>query len=165
MITGLFDLIPAVTSYVASIQARDTQRPSVDWSISTATGAISVTTSVPPKSYQIIFADSPLGPSQGRRDFRWAALNVEPCITIFGGCLRPVFWSTTKDYINATSPTTFVASMPLVPGRFRAFTLELKFANPLSPSTDFLFTVPASIIPNIYPFPDCAGASCGTNLV
>eukprot|EP00742_Colponemidia_sp_Colp-10_P016726 GILJ01019200.1.p1 GENE.GILJ01019200.1~~GILJ01019200.1.p1 ORF type:complete len:325 (+),score=52.99 GILJ01019200.1:265-1239(+) len=163
MITGIFELIPSLTAFVASVQAKGV-RPTVQWSIDNATGAISVITSEPPSSIDVTYCDSALGPSTGRRDFRWAALNVTPCIGVFGGCLRPILWSTTKEYINATSPTTFEVLLPEVEGQFRVFTFEIKFKN-IYTKDDYLFTVPASVIPNIFPFPDCQGANCGKNLV
>ena len=78
MATGIFELIPSISAFVESIIARRA-RPTLNWKIDDTTGTISVLTDTVPKSVTVAQADSAGDVSTGKRDFRWAALNVSFC--------------------------------------------------------------------------------------
>lgn len=174
MATGLPILVPAVGAWLASVQ-RKAARPAIEWSIDDTTGAITFTADTPVLSADIAFADSAKGVSTGRRDFRWAALNVSFCpVKVFGACVRPVLWETIKQeaamkagYLVQHDEKSFTATMPLPKDKatWRVFTVEVRFANPSRPKLPFYMTVPASVIPNTKPFPPCQGAECKGTLV
>ena len=163
LITAAFEVISAFTAFIASVQYASV-RPTVNWQIDDATGRIFVTTSHVPRTINITYSDSGLGVSAGRRDFRWAALGLDPCEEISGACWRPLAWKTEgTENIHFTSPTAFSAlAAPPPAGQWRAFTIELTFASKDSPNDPLLFTAPASVIPVTNPFPNCYGpAECG----
>ena len=92
------------------------------WSIDAATGNITITTDAEPVAMSVAVADSPQDVSAGKRDFRWAALNVDPCPQkVFGACVRPVLWATYPLNTSSTSPSAAAAtfantSTSLLPG-------------------------------------------------
>lgn len=171
--TGVLELVPAVGAFAQAI-LRGAARPVFKWSIDPVSGNITATTDTQPLSVTVAVADSAGGISAGKRDFRWAALNVSFCpIKVFGACVRPVFWATypvggagsltsTDKYSAERSADgkTFVVGVPLPPaGVWRAFMIEAKWANPSGPD-NFEFTTGVSVVPDTYPFPDCKGAEC-----
>jgi len=169
MVTGIFEAVHSAIAFVATIvqpPEMKAKAPTYNWWIENGTGAIHVVASEPMGTVDIAWADSPLDVSTGKRDFRWAALNVSFCpIKVFGGCIRPIIWQTTKQYLTQINNTYWVARMPLPDeGRWRAFIMEIKFANKWSNET-YWFTSPTSVIPNTAPFPDCTGLECPTTMV
>ena len=164
LITGLGEVLSAGIAFISSVQRRSA-RPEVSWSIDDATGRIDITTSAPPLSVNLTYSDSGLGISTGKKDFRWAAMNVDPCIALFGGCIRPLLWATEgTQNIVVKSSTSFSALAPPPPaGQWRVFTVELTFHSKDSPQP-LLFTVPASVIPIGDPFPPCTGSTCGNEM-
>ena len=168
MATGLFELLPAAASFGMSVQHK-WERPVITWDISPTTGAITFNSTQTPAKVDITFCDSADGVSKGRRDFRWAALNVSFCpVKVFGACVRLLPWETLSGaqatpYLVQNSATSYTATMPMPDGaeagKWRAFTMELTFKTP-DASNDFLFTIPASVIPATTPFPMCSGEAC-----
>ena len=115
-------------------------------------------TNVVPKAVTLAYSFSGEGVSEGRRDFRWAALNASFCIVkVFGACVRPLIWETT----NATmvTSTVYTALLPVPSQGWVAFFIEMQWDNPAGPD-DFYFTSPTSVLPNTMPFPDCHGSEC-----
>ena len=169
MVTGLPELLPAAASFAKSVQHK-WERPVITWDISLTTGAITFNSTQAPTKVDITFCDSGDGVSKGRRDFRWAALNVSFCpVKVFGACIRLLPWETLSGaqatpYLVQNSATSYTATMPMPDGaeagKWRAFTMELTFKTP-DASSDFLFTIPASVIPATTPFPMCSGEACG----
>jgi PhoPQ-activated pathogenicity-related protein len=154
-ITGIFEILPAVGAFVESIVAHR-PRPTMQWKIDDATGNITMVTDTVPKSVTIAVADSAGDVSTGKRDFRWAALNVSFCpIKVFGGCVRPILWGTYPLAASTPDQLTYVAGVPLPAApAYRAFMIEVKWANP-SGGDDFEFTTGVSVVPNTFPFADC----------
>jgi PhoPQ-activated pathogenicity-related protein len=138
------------------------QMPTFEWEIDNVNGAIHVYTSEPPAIVDIAWTDSPTGVSAGKRDFRWAADNTSWCpVKVFGACVRPVIWLTTKQNVTKVTDTHYMGQVDLPPaGLWRAFIVEVKFANPNIPSAEYWFATPASVVPNTAPFPDCYGLEC-----
>lgn len=156
MATGVFEVIQSAGAFLQAVN-HNYPRPQSNWSIDAASGNITVWTNVVPKVVTLSYADSAGDVSKGKRDFRWAALNVSFCpVRIFGGCVRPVLWTTTKD-VERLSPTSFRAAFPFpTDGTWRAFMIEMQWPNPVG-QDDFYFTSPASVVPPTYPFPGCGG--------
>jgi hypothetical protein len=153
--TGMLELIPAVSSFVQQVVAHK-PRPTMVWKIDDVTGNISVLTDTVPKKVTIAVADSAGDVSTGKRDFRWAALNVSFCpIKVFGGCVRPVFWSTQPLQPATPDQLSYVASVPLpAAGKWRAFMVEMTWAG-LPGGDDLTLTSGVSVIPDTWPFADC----------
>ncbi len=160
--SGVVELTELIGAFLAGINNNYT-RPTMNWSIDEASGNITVTTGA---TYSLAYGDSGLDVSTGKRDFRWAALNVTDCpIKEFGGCLRPLLWTTTD---NVLGPLTYRFSFPLDvnPNGWRAFIVEMQWPNPFDPLLDPLyFSSPASVVPPTYPFKDCWGVACKGELV
>lgn len=173
--TAVIPVLTSASAFVEGFLGNKRSIPLFTWNISETDGRIYFTTSEPPLKIDISVADSALGVSQGRRDFRWAAINATPCIVkVFGACVRPVLWWTSKDntpYITHYSPTSFSALVPQAPKnedgstRWRGFIVELHFSNPDGIETPYYFTTGASVIPNTLPFPPCVGEDCYGSLV
>jgi PhoPQ-activated pathogenicity-related protein len=165
--TGVVELAQSVSAFLAGLN-NNYPRPNMNWTIDEATGNITVTTDVAPTKVTIAYSDSGMDVSAGKRDFRWAALNVSFCpIKVFGGCVRPLLWTTTSE-VEQLGPLTYRASFPLNvnPNGWRAFILEMQWPNPFDPLLDpFYFTSPASVVPPTYPFADCSGAGCKGELM
>lgn len=172
MATGLLELLPSAGAFAMSVQHNWT-RPVITWDINEPNGAVTFNADRAPATVDITFCDSADGVSKGRRDFRWAALNVSSCpVKVFGACVRPLLWETLSGaqatpYLVQNNATSFTATMPMPDGaeagKWRAFTMELTFKTP-DPSKDFLFTIPASVIPFTTPFPMCSGEACHSAL-
>ena len=173
--TGVPEVLTSVSAFAEGFLGNKKTIPLFTWNISSTDGRIYVKTSEPPTKIDISVADSALGVSKGRRDFRWAAINATPCIVkVFGACVRPILWWTSKDstpYINHTSPTEFSALVPEAPKnddgstRWRAFMIEMRFKNPEGKGTEYYFTSGVSVIPDTLPFPPCVGEGCRGSLV
>lgn len=155
------------------------------------TGNITVTTDTRPLAMSVAVADSPQDVSAGRRDFRWAARHAQPCeVKVVGDvCFRPVLWATYP--LNATADSTAATAasaagiwhqtkhhradssalfsvtvgvpLPPVAGQFRAFMIEVAWANAAG-ADDFVQTSGVSVVPNVLPFPQCQGAECAGTL-
>eukprot|EP00759_Apiculatamorpha_spiralis_P003195 PhF_6_TR11541/c0_g1_i2/m.18534 len=157
MVTGVLECLQSAGAFVQGLMAKY-PRPTYSWDIDATTGRITLTTGVKPKSVSVAYAVSGGGISQGKRDFRWAALNATPCIAkVFGACVRPILWFNT----NATvlSDTSYTALIPPPAGAWVAFMIEVQFDNPVGVDP-FYFSTPASVLPIGFPFPDCTGAAC-----
>ncbi len=155
--TGVLEIVESISSFVSAVQA-NYARPNYTWHIDEATGNITLYTPVPPKSVSVWSADSALGVSEGRRDFRWAAINATPCIVkVFGACIRPILWSESEPV--EVAPNTYMAHFEPPQDGWKEFLMEVHWENPTGP-TDFVFTTPASAVPNTLPFPDCHGEAC-----
>ena len=165
--TGVIELAQSVSAFLAGLNNNYT-RPTITWAIDEATGNITVSTDVVPSKVTVAYSDSGTDVSTGKRDFRWAALNVSFCpVKVFGGCVRPLLWTTTSE-IEQLSPTSFRASFPLNvnPQGWRTFVIEMQWPNPFDPVLDpFYFTSPASVVPPTYPFADCTGTGCRGELM
>ena len=188
---------------VAMIHALSLPPIQLTWSIDDATGNITVITDTQPVAMSVAVADSPQDVSAGRRDFRWAARNAQPCVVKVVGdvCFRPVLWTTyalnasaaaeagiwhqTKHHRTDASASTNTSSagtahvagtaatallsvtvgvpLPPVAGQFRAFMLEVAWANAAG-ADDFVQTSAVSVVPNVFPFPPCSGAECAGTL-
>lgn len=159
--TNIGEVLQSAGAFIASVVNHGV-RPVIHWEIDPE-GNITVSTDAPPTVVTIAYADSAGGISEGRRDFRWAAINATPCPwKVFGACVRPVLWTTTSN-VEQLNSTSWRAHFPAPSTGWRSFFIEMQFANPFG--EDFYFTSPASVVPPTYPFPDCHGAECKSYLV
>jgi PhoPQ-activated pathogenicity-related protein len=164
MATGIGIIMQAAGAFSQALTTGNYARPAYTWSHNETNGDIIVTTTTAPKQVTIQYADSAEGVSKGRRDFRWAAINVSFCpIKVFGGCVRPIIWKTT-DKVEKIGPNSYRAHFDAPKQGWRSFLISLQWDNPTGPD-DFLFTSPASVVPTTYPFPDCHGDGCYGTLV
>ena len=156
MATGVLEVVQATSAFILAIQ-NGYARPNYTWSIDEATGNITVSTPVTPTKVKVWSGLSALGISEGKRDFRWAAINATPCpVSVFGACLRPIIWDESEPAVIGTN--TFMASFAPPEGRWLGFFIEVQWANPYG--KDFIFTSPVSVVPNTMAFPDCHGRQC-----
>jgi PhoPQ-activated pathogenicity-related protein len=164
MATGVAEIYQGAGAFIQANLA-NYPRPSYNWSIDNATGTITVTTNVVPKSVTVSSSFSGEGVSKGKRDFRWAALNTSFClIKVFGACVRPLLWNNTADDVTKVNDYTYTTVMPTPSEGFVAFFMEVMWDNPTGPD-DFYVTSATSVLPNTYPYPDCSGGSCYGTLV
>ena len=165
MITGVFEVLQGLGAWVQAL-VNDYTPPTYTWSHNATNGDIIVNTPVAPSKITVTWSDSAEGVSQGRRDFRWAAIGTDPCwVKVFGACLRPLLWTTSdSEGLTPINATAWKVHMDAPPQGWRAFTMELHWPNPTGPD-DFYFTAPASVVPPTYPFPDCSGEACKGTLV
>jgi PhoPQ-activated pathogenicity-related protein len=165
MVTGIFIALQSIGAFAQAL-INDHPRPIYTWEHNETNGDITVNSNIPPTHVTVTYCDSATGVSTGRRDFRWAALNVEWCpIKLFGACLRPLLWTTsTTDGLTQINSTAFRAHFDAPASGWRAFTIELHWENTAGPD-DFYFTTPGSVVPVSYPFPDCHGVECKGTLV
>jgi PhoPQ-activated pathogenicity-related protein len=158
MITGILEALQSAGSFVQSL-VKGASRPAYTWDID-SNGVITVTTNRVPKVVTLAVSASAEGVSHGRRDFRWAALNVSFCpVKIFGACVRPLLWNTTTSGVVKVDNFTYRGIAPVPTEGWVVFMLEMQWDNPSGPD-DFYFTSPASVLPNTFPFPDCHGTNC-----
>jgi PhoPQ-activated pathogenicity-related protein len=158
MATGVVEVLQGAGSFVQAMLA-NSPRPQYTWAIDNATGMITMTTNVRPKLVTVASSSSGEGVSTGRRDFRWAALNVSFCpIKIFGACIRPLLW-TTSNNVTMVNEYTYTALLDTPSEGWVAFFIEMQWDNPTGPD-DFYFTSATSVLPNTMPFPDCHGEEC-----
>jgi len=158
--TGVFEVLQGVGAFTQALVNGQTP-PTYTWHYNETNGDITVNTPVPPSKITVTWSDSAEGVSTGRRDFRWAALNVSFCpVKIFGACVRPLLWTTSDtEGLTQLNETAWRVHMEPPPQGWRAFTMELHWPNTAGPD-DFYFTAPASVVPVTYPFPECHGQAC-----
>jgi PhoPQ-activated pathogenicity-related protein len=155
--TGVLEIVESLSAFATAVQA-GYPRPNYTWHIDEATGNITLYTPVTPKKVRVWSASSGEGVSAGRRDFRWAAINATPCLKkVFGACFRPILW-VESDPLEV-APNTFMAAFDPPSVGWTGFLIEVTWHNPVGPK-DFVFTSPASVVPNTLPFPPCTGATC-----
>jgi PhoPQ-activated pathogenicity-related protein len=165
MATGIPEVLQGAGAFIQAI-VNDVPRPAYTWEYNETNGDITVNSNIPPTIVTVAYADSAMGPSTGRRDFRWAALNVSFCpVKVFGACVRPVLWTTSStEGLTQVNATAYRVHMEPPTSGWRAFTIEMQWNNRAGPD-DFYFTAPASVVPPTYPFPDCHGDECKGTLI
>lgn len=163
--TAMEELLQGVGAFTHSIVAQ-IPRPAYSWKIDPSSGEISVFTSVAPSLVTLVYAKSPKSDSStSKRDFRWGALNVVPCVSKYGACDRQINWTTTTNNITKISDQHFTVKMdPPTDGTWVGFFMEVTFPNPQGP-VPFLFTTAVSVLPNTYPYADCQGKACNGTLL
>lgn len=170
--TGIVELLPALSTFVASIAHGKTERPNFDYKYDPSTGALSVTiTHGVPKSVRLWQSHTL---QNQRRDFRWVRLASEanglcklPDIPLpkplFGGnCIQPILWAPT----NLTAVGSTYSWTPPDAKPYHGYYIEVVFPGDTGlKETNFQFTTPGFVWPNTLPFPDCQGAACEGHLM
>lgn len=125
MATGVTEIIQSVSAFADSVFA-GTERPSMEWQLSTnATGgSVSVTMSEEPVKLFVRWTDTLDG---YRKDFRLVAGPdncTSPRIPVSGACGQPILWKT----MNATKvgPMKYTASFSNPESGWRAFFIEVR---------------------------------------
>ncbi|KAG6543288.1 hypothetical protein Mapa_015202 [Marchantia paleacea] len=104
------------------------------------------------------------------RDFRWFTLDDGKCPTVAvkNMCIKPVYFKSRilrpTDLSNEDGMMNYYASLDTRKEGYGAFFVELRFAGPKR-LTPFVFTTPAVIVPNYFPYDDCHGGKCRGTLV
>lgn len=161
MATGIFEVIPAVCSFVAGV-LQNQPIPKFTWTMDYVNGSITMT--VPPGqpapiNVTMYAADSLKG--SPRRDFR-----------LIGGYPKPglqdVFWGGFPLNPIPGNQNTWIASVPVPASGWSGFMIHVKFPGPVTFSGDhfpYEFSTQINIVPNTFPYPACSGEGCLGQLV
>jgi len=148
--------------------------PRFNWTIDSNNGDITVQSEKKPKSVHLWHASTC---NDERRDFRMLN-NDDPCdcgVVALNQCLNlRILW--VAEELEETSPgsLTWVAHKRApVDGRWMAFFVDLQFDStskrisgwPTGEDGVLEFTTSISVVPDIFPFPDCSGDECLGELV
>lgn len=191
--TGILEILPAVASFMGDVVAgKQKEIPTYTWEINNSTGEITVVTSAVPKSVHVWHAYTC---NSERRDFRVLNIDDPCTCGIAQGdyCLNlKVGWFADKIPVNGTTYKALVEAPD--DGRWVAFFIDVKFDAaaavdatvgaekdtllnlilkdsaplpgwPVTLPGTLEFTSGVSILPQMFPFPDCTGTACTGVLV
>mmetsp|Transcript_555 Transcript_555/g.976 ORF Transcript_555/g.976 Transcript_555/m.976 type:complete len:513 (+) Transcript_555:47-1585(+) len=177
MATGILQLVPAIGTWIGHLLT-GREVPEFKWEIDGTTGDISVNlgdTVDRVKKVEKFYATS----CSDRRDFRFANLD-DPCTCGFaydGTCANlKSFWKSEELTPSSEDGSMYVAHHDAPSdGTWAAFMVQVTYKEepednvkgfiPISRKGELVFTTEVSIVPDVYPYPDCYLESCEGTLV
>jgi PhoPQ-activated pathogenicity-related protein len=174
MATGIVELLQSLGCFAKSLFLNGT-RPSFDWDLDLAKGAITVRIPKTTAHSKVVLRHAHTT-SLKRRDFRWVALpdgkNKSQCrlpevgpIAVSGikACVQPIIWTGTT--LNESAPGVFTGTIPRPILGWTGAYIEVFFPSDTGMNQLYQFTTAGMVWPQTLPYPDCHGHDCQGHLV
>eukprot|EP01012_Entosiphon_sulcatum_P013982 TRINITY_DN1912_c0_g1_i1.p1 TRINITY_DN1912_c0_g1~~TRINITY_DN1912_c0_g1_i1.p1 ORF type:complete len:498 (+),score=125.56 TRINITY_DN1912_c0_g1_i1:41-1534(+) len=165
MVTGIPEVLAAINAFAASV-IHGAARPEFTWVIDQQ-GAIVVTEVKGQATRAVLRYAETIVPK--RRDFRWLVGTNGPnntcehgTVSVKGKCFVPILWH--SETLQPVQPGLWRAYRPPPPTGFGAFFVEMYYLSPVT-GDEYRFTTQVSVLPDVFPYPDCEGEACRGVLV